>query len=330
MATQDWIVLAYHAVVWVAVLLARKTPAWGPVFLGASLMLFGYAGAMYLIRGRALPSPLLRSVGYRFAIVGSVQGSYLIMRWLLPVVNPGTLDAQLYQIDLDLFGFEPAISLAPYVNGPLTEWFSFAYYGYFIFLLGHVFPIVFAASHRRAQVEFSLGLVIVFCTGQALYMAVPGYGPGVAFPELFSTGFPSGFFYNLMLETVADLGAQKDIFPSIHTAVPTFMCLWAYRYRKTRVFLGDGLLAPVYRSRGGQWLLEKGWPLSLAFSANIVAATMYLRWHYLIDVVLGAMLGVTGFLLAVRFVAPELQRRDARQLGAVWPPIERPEYLTGS
>jgi membrane-associated phospholipid phosphatase len=241
------------------------------------------------------------------------------MRFLLPVINQGSLDAELYQLDLSLFGGEPAVAMAPYVTDGITEWFSFAYYGYFIFLLLHLIPLVITTNHQRARAELTLGLTIVFCSGQALYMVVPGYGPGVGLPHLFDSPLPVGFFGQLVKDTVDRWGAQKDIFPSIHTAVPTLLCLWSFRFRNARLFSDTGLLRFFYRSPLGTKFLNRVWILTTLFSLNVMVATMYLRWHYLIDVLAGLLLGIAGFWLSLRLGEREIAARKSRGYSPLWP-----------
>jgi membrane-associated phospholipid phosphatase len=58
----------------------------------------------------------------------------------------------------------------------------------------------------------------------------------------------------------------------------------------------------------------------LVFSANIVI-TMFLRWHYLIDVFAGLTLSVGGFYLATWVSRREVQYREQNGYQPVWPPI---------
>jgi predicted signal transduction protein with EAL and GGDEF domain len=55
------------------------------------------------------------------------------------------------------------------------------------------------------------------------------------------------------------------------------------------------------------------------FALNIVVATMFLRWHYVIDVIAGLLLAVFSHTLAVRLSEREHTRREALGLGPDWP-----------
>src|SRR5690606_21396570 len=114
-----------------------------------------------------------------------VQLSYFALAEYLPVVNSRSLDQQLYELDLWLFGAEPAMLLDRFVTPATTEWFAFFYYSYFFLLISHVVPIVFFGRNLRLLSEFAFGMVFVTAAGHLMYTLVPGYGPHRAFPEAF-------------------------------------------------------------------------------------------------------------------------------------------------
>ena len=105
--------------------------------------------------------------------------------------------------------------------------------------------------------------------------------------------------------TVRSNGAQKDIFPSLHTAGPCFIAMFSFRNRERLPF-------------------RYTWPL-VAFSAvNIIIATMFLRWHYLIDVIAGfsiAVLAVSASRISPTMMTSGSARRNARIAVAKVSPI---------
>ena len=61
------------------------------------------------------------------------------------------------------------------------------------------------------------------------------------------------------------------------------------------------------------------WPF-LAFAATqIIVATMFLRWHYLVDIVAGLVLASTAAIVSHRVVAWETRRRGRRASAGVAP-----------
>jgi hypothetical protein len=260
--------------------------------------------ALLLIRGGLLRDGFFAPLIYRLSIYGSVQLSYFFLADLLPIVNLETLDQELYQLDLLLFGMEPAVVMDAIVTPFTTEWFAFFYFGYFFLLAIHVIPILLLSKRARLLSEFSLGMVTIFCIGHTLYMLVPGYGPHHAIPSHFENPFPHGMWLDLVMKTVASGGAQMDIFPSLHTAAPTFIALFSFRHRDKMPF-------------------RYTWPLVAFFTVNIIIATMFLRWHYVIDVVAGLGLACAAVSLSALFTRLEFKRRLANGLSESWPLFRR-------
>ncbi len=314
LAVQDYLVLAYSAILWFAALRGQEGPDKVHCVQQTSLM-FGFVlTSLCAVRSGWIRSPLANGILYRLTISGSVQLSYFMFRRLLPVANPGSLDHHLYAIDMALFGVEPAMAFDAIVSPLTTEWFSFFYFGYFFLIGAHILPIVFLARQRQLLGEFTFGLLTVFCIGHVVYMLVPGYGPFHAMAGAFKNELPSGLWHDLVMNAVRSGGAFKDIFPSIHTAAPTFIALFSFRHRHRLPFRYT-------------WL-----PVAL-FAVNIIGATMFLRWHYLIDVVAGLALGSFALWVTVRVTRFELNRRAAFGLTDSWPdmlPDVPPEELDES
>lgn len=270
----------------------------------AGLMLITSGTILWVRLGR-IESGFWAPLLYRVVVLGSIEASYFFFAPYLPLVNPTSLDLLLYRSDLQLFGFESAVALAPFV-GPLgSEWFAFFYFCYFVLLTLHLVPVTLASQRDRLRGEVTFGFMTLFCVGQLVYLMVPGFGPFRAIPQDLPTHFPPGLWLDTVMTAVAKGGAQKDIFPSLHTAAPTFFALLSFRHRATLPF------------RDTWWIMS-------AFTLNIVVATMYLRWHWLIDVVAGLTLAGVGFGLCVVVTDWELRRRERLGLAPAWLHLEKP------
>jgi membrane-associated phospholipid phosphatase len=300
LAPQDFIVFTYLTILNTAVFQSQPGAARNFGLASVSGLIVLHIVMMLAVRTRWFTNRYLMPLVYRVVTYGCVQVTYFFFAQILPLVNPRALDHQLYQFDLTYFGVEPAVYLDRFVNPVTTEWFAFFYFSYFLVLALHVLPILFASRNSRALSEFALGMIILFCIGHTFYMLVPGYGPYKAMPELFAHRLNSGIWWNTTTDLVARSGAQKDIFPSLHTAAPTFLLLFSYHRRAELPF-------------------KYTWPVVAFFAANIVIATMFLRWHYVIDVVAGLCLALLTHVLTVRLTSREMVRREALGLGAPWP-----------
>lgn len=304
LAVQDYVVFGYCTCLCLAALQGVPGRERDICVRETTTLLAFVVLGLVMVRGQLVKNTLAAGLLYRLTITGVVQLSYFMLRRLLPVANPNTLDWDLYHLDLALFGIEPAMAFDAWVTPATTEWFAFFYFGYFLLLAAHILPIVLLASQRQLLGEFTFGLLVVFCTGHLFYMLVPGYGPFLAMANEFTHQLPDGVWLDLVLTTVDSGGAQKDIFPSIHTAAPTFIALFSFRHRHRIPFKYT-------------WL-----PVSF-FVMNIIGATMFLRWHYLIDVLAGLALGATALWATVPVTRFELTRRAALGLGESWPPMFR-------
>lgn len=297
----DWIVLAYITFLNVAVALRPAGPIRDHCQERVAVLLLALVAALVVVRGPFRGTGPLVAVFYRLTIYGTVQISYFFFREMLPLLNPASLDNVLHGLGITLFGAEPALVLDRVVSNLTTEWFAFFYFGYFFVLAVHVIPILFMVRSQRLLGEFTFGMLYLFCIGHTLYVLVPGYGPYHAIATEFQNTLPNGLWLDVVMQTVDEGGALKDIFPSLHTAAPLFIALFSFRHRALIPF-------------------RYTWPVVLFFSLNIIVATMFLRWHWIIDVVAGLALATSAQALSVLTTNFELRRRNAEpELGTTWP-----------
>jgi membrane-associated phospholipid phosphatase len=301
-AIHDWFVLSYLTVLTTAVAVQPSSEARAACLARTGGMLLFSIVGIVTFRAGLLREGFLPPILYRVAVYGMVQLSYFELRELLPLVNQSSLDRQLSDIDEHILHFEPSITLDQFVTPATTEWFSFFYFGYFALLASHVLPLVFYSRHRTRLPEFALGMILVYATAHMLYMVVPGYGPFRYLAAEYAHQLPRGTWLDAVHNAVNSGGAQKDIFPSLHTAGPVFLSLFSFRRR-------------------GEYPFKYTWPFVAFFSLNIVIATLFLRWHYLIDVLAGLLLAFTASAVAARVSQRETERRERLGLGPVWTPI---------
>jgi len=309
-AIHDFAVFAFLLFLNGAVLDTPHTQERSACLLRTGGLLAAFLISIVLVRGRILKRSWVAALVYRLGIYGVVQISYFFLKHVLPLVNTTTLDQKLYEFDLALFHFEPAMAWDRYVNSATTEWFSFFYFGYFLLMAVHVVPLLFFGRRKQIVGEFTFAMLLLFSIGHTLYMVVPGYGPYRAMADAFQHPFPNGPWHQLVMNAVHSGGAQMDIFPSLHTGAPTLLALFSYRNRKQLPF-------------------RYTWPVVAFCTLNIIIATMFLRWHYLIDVVAGFSIAVGSVMLSRPIVRWEIARRRREGLGELWPEFSNAP-LTGS
>jgi membrane-associated phospholipid phosphatase len=266
----DWILAAYFLSVIGALALAPPSDAKTRHLAVTALVLLGFLAAVVVLRARFV-------IPYRLLALPAMLLVYFRLREILPLVNPHDFDEALYRIDVRALGFEPTLWLERHSPPLVVEWFSFFYYSYFYFLAAWTLGVIFFDRNPLRQASFAAGFLGVLGVGHFLYMLVPGYGPIVHLAPRFAGPLHGGFFLRLVQSAVDAGGPLRDIFPSIHTAAPTLITLFAWRhYRKFAI------------------------PTTF-FALNIVGATIVLRWHWAVDVAAGLLLAV-----AMNFAAPRL------------------------
>jgi len=279
LAVQDVIALAFHGYLFARVSIAPDSPDASVARRLALALLVITACSMVLARGEMIRSRRARALTYRLGLFVPIVLSYFEMRVLLPALQPELMNHRLFAIDRWLLGTTPALWMQPWNARPIVECLSFFYYGYFLVLLLMLVPSLFIGEGRR-QRELFAGAILIAAGGHFLYTIVPGAGPFATIA--FDQPLHGGFWWHEVEVTVATAGAQLDIFPSLHTAFPAYFTLHAFAYRRTQPF---------------RWL----WPILAFVAVNIITATMFLRWHWFIDVAVGLLLAFAarGFAIAV-------------------------------
>lgn len=271
-----------------------------------------FVAGLVLTRGGVLKiGSFSNEMLYRVTIFCSVFLSYFQLRVILPAVSTRAVDADILAFDLRVFGVEPSLAWDKYVTPQTTEWFAFFYFGYFFLLSAHVLPMLFNATNRLRIAHFTLGILFVFLTGHMIYMLVPGWGPYRHLAGQFEHPLEGGLFWSLVKATVEAGGAQKDIFPSLHTAAPTYFAIFSYLHRRAMPF-------------------KYTWKFVAFAATQIIIATMFLRWHYLVDIVAGLTLATTAALASHKIVIWETNRRLRAGLGPTHSIIEWPWTRSGS
>lgn len=290
---QDSLLFVYLLAVWALVWRAGPIPAAEHAARGVYVCIATLVIGCACARTPRDVSNRFRWFIYRAALAAILLADYLMLRDILPLVRPDEVDSALLRIDYAIFHVEPALALERFSTPAVVEFFAFFYFSYFFLCATYLVAAVWMPQPPRRTAEFALGTILVFAIGQLGYMAVPAFGPVSYLATSFHGPLRGGFFWSCVLNTVHAGGAMKDVFPSLHTAVPTWFALFAAHQAKT----------------SKRWRI--GAIVTAVFAANIVVSTMLLRWHYAIDVVAGLALAIFAGVVAPRAVAREAKFRRA-------------------
>jgi hypothetical protein len=298
LALQDFIILCFQTYMCVRAYAAPDSPDAHAARIATSILLTLTVSTLLLTRGGLLQAGFSRSLTYCVGLLVPMLCSYFALKWCLFALQTKHLDPELYQVDRLLFGETPAVILDRFVTPSSVEWFAFFYYGYFFLVASMLLgTLIFDAGRRRY--ELLLGSVIVVSLGHSLYTIVPGLGPHDYCAAMFKHPLIGGLWWGRVERAVQSGGALLDIFPSLHTALPLFFVLHSFRHRHEAPFK--------------QVLL----PVSVAVF-NMIGATVFLRWHYGIDLIAGVMLAFAAQGVAIFAWRFEGKRADAGLRQEVW------------
>ena len=210
--------------------------------------------------------------------------SYQSMAGAVPAVRTMRFDSELLALDRWLLGETPSRLLAGLATPWLTEIMSLCYILFMPLLFFSLLRYFF--SRRELLGEFYAGLFTVYGLGFLGYLLVPAAGPWLAYPELFGNALTGGPITALNQAMVLHGSNRIDVWPSLHSAVSTFILVFAWRHHRKEFYF---LLLPV----AGLWM-----------------STLYLRYHYFIDLLSGFALAAFALYESGRYARNHLTLRS--------------------
>ncbi len=208
---------------------------------------------------------------FRFA------AAYLFVLWFyksvqvtVPALRIPTHDATLLELDNQLFGVTPAIPIQALTSCWLNELMSGCYLSYLAYL--HVCVVYSLWMPLEFARRFANWLYSIYVIGLAGYLLFPARGPANAFPELFGPEL-EGIVLTPLNRIVVQNGASVyDAFPSLHVLITCALLEFDRRNCRRRFYW---MILPV---------------------VGIFASTIYLRYHYAVDLIAGGLLFVAARL----------------------------------
>ena len=207
-----------------------------------------------------------------FSPVFFVITIYEILGGIIPYLRPD-VDSLLITIDHTVLGVYPTVWLERFFTPWLADLLALAYSSYYFI------PLILLVTlyYRGTEEEFSRTSCI-FVLGYYLsyvgYILMPAIGPRFTLASLQQVPLHGGTILNTVVNTLNTLeGNPRDCFPSGHTQI-VLIALWlAFLYKR-----------PLF------WIY-------LPVSILLIFSTVYLRYHYVIDVAAGfAFAGISVLL----------------------------------
>lgn len=248
------------------------------------LLFLGTASSIALVARAGLGNPVFWEVasvsivcGILFKHLGQTTSKLLKFRLILaslyivwfysaiaritPALGLPRCDLALYQMDIELFGVTLAVRCEEIISPRMTDVMSLSYLSYHAYLIT-------ACLHALSQPSWYTfrcfgPIMTAFAVGMIGYLLVPAVGPAVAYTDLFSVPLTGDWPTQLNVAIVGWGCSIYDVFPSLHILITACLLEHDWRYCRRRFYL----MAPV--------------------SILLVVSTIYLRYHYAVDLLAG-------------------------------------------
>lgn len=204
---------------------------------------------------------------------------FMHMKAAIPKIVPTRMDGALQRVDGLLVGTNLSLRLEAWIHPTLTELLSLCYILFFPYLL---FSMVWYFRRDLDTLRaFLVGLFTLYGLGFLGYTLVPAAGPWVAMAGQFHVPLAGGLITRWNDQLVRAGSNGVDVFPSLHCAISSYFLFFDRRHTRWR------------------FLLYLGPCLGLWFS------TLYLRYHYFVDVLFGFALSAFALWMSARFEREE-------------------------
>lgn len=195
-------------------------------------------------------------------------------------INPHDLDYILIKLDRIVFGTDPTAILDKLATPGLTEFLQICYSSFYILWLILGIDLLRHRNHE-GFLFFLFLLMYGFYSSYVGYLIVPAIGPRFTLYDFakLNKELP-GLYLTRILRDIINSGesitnvakaaslAQRDCFPSGHTEMTLITIATAIRYR------------------------TKSAMVIIPLGVGLIFATVYMRYHYGVDVIAGALVGI--------------------------------------
>jgi PAP2 superfamily len=201
--------------------------------------------------------------------------SFYAMGKAIPLLGVPTVDNLLIQWDRALVGQTPSVAWEPFLRPWLEDVAMAGYLFFFYYLIAG--PGEYCIQNLRLFRKCIVGLFTMYGLAFMGYTVLPAAGPHIALT--FKTPLHGPWLLDWTMNTL-NLGSNGvDAFPSVHLAASLYLLLFDWKHWRRRFW----------------WVLLPC--LLLWFS------TLYLRFHYFVDLLAAGVLAVVSWAMAEMYDA---------------------------
>lgn len=212
---------------------------------------------------------------------------YKAVEFIVPALRNAPRDATLLIVDEQLFGVTLSIPAQAWTTVWLNELMSGCYLTYLVYL--HVSVIHSWWMPLPSTRNFARWIYSVYALGLAGYILCPAVGPEKAFREFYGPDLQGPVLTPLNRWIVDHGSSVYDCFPSLHVLITCALIEFDRRNVRRRFY----------------WMILP--------AIGLVVSTIYLRYHYVIDLVVGGLLFVVA-RLCFQFESGEVGNVEARDI----------------
>lgn len=217
-----------------------------------------------------------------FSPVFFILAIFELLGGVTPYLRPD-IDSLLIKADLVLFGVHPTVWMEDFFIPWVADILALAYISYYFIPLVLILILYFRG--RANEFFLTAGtLLLGYYICYIIYIFMPAIGPRFTLASLQQVPLRGGIIMNTIVDTLNTLeGNKRDCFPSGHTQIVLVSLWFAFKYRR-----------PLF------WIY-------LPIITALIISTVYLRYHYVIDLIAGiAAAGITillGEILLARWAS---------------------------
>lgn len=241
--------------------------------------LAGGIGALILLH--ALTDLSLFAMLRRFYVIPIIYMMYDQVHVYVRLVHPVDYDALLIDADRWLFGVDPTVWLHQFANPALTEYLQLCYFLFYLMPIMQAVELWRSGRHQQLDL-FARAMAFCFFVSYLAYFAMPAIGPRFTLHDFNATDTDlPGLWLTPWLREIVNIGGgvaisepnpadvvNRDCMPSGHTMMTIINIMLGFRFHS--------------RFR---WLF-------VVIGGSLILATVYLRYHYVVDLLVGALLAL--------------------------------------
>jgi len=218
---------------------------------------------------------------------GLALAVYTNLHDTIAFVNPGDISPYLIQIESAIFGVQPVLWAEKFYSPFLTEVFSFCYLNFFWYSFCFCLIMYFTDTRENFR-EVMVGLLLLFYVGYIGYIIFPASPPRLTLAPYFAKHLDGSLITSAMNKIVnISFATSRAAFPSLHCANTLMLMLYSFNYKK--------------------WFFFIFLPLGI----GLILGTVYLRHHYVVDIIAGFALAVIVYILT----PPVMSYWQSRRMG---------------